>query len=47
MSAPAHRHEPARRIDHGDTGHGGHSGWLMLLCCVAMIDAVVLLVLGR
>ena len=47
MSAPAHRHEPAARIDDGDTGHGGHSGWLMLLCCIPMIVAVALIALGR
>lgn len=42
---------PNRDADGGaaydDRGHGGHGGWAMLLCCIPMVVAIVLIVLGR
>jgi hypothetical protein len=38
------RHGDHRPEDGG--GHTGHSGWLMLICCIPMIIAIVVIVLG-
>lgn len=48
MSAPVY--DPDRsgsaRTSAPSEGHG-HGGWAMLLCCIPMIVAVVLIMLGR
>lgn len=48
MTAPAYEPERsgAARPSAPSGGHG-HGGWAMLLCCIPMIVAVVLIVLGR
>ena len=50
MSAPRHQHNP-RPATPGDgaegEGHGGHSMWLMVLCCIPMVIAIVLIAVGR
>lgn len=52
MNSPARR--PAapdgHRHDGGaadGTGHGGHGGWAMLLCCIPMVIAIVAVIAGR
>lgn len=51
MTGPARR--PAAPDDHrhdDDAGHvGGHAGhgWAMLICCIPMVIAFVVIVLGR
>lgn len=49
MSTPVHDHDPtaAAPKQHGPSrdDHAGHSGWLMLLCCIPMVVAVVLILL--
>lgn len=50
MSAPGHQHNPgpAPMGNNGEReGHGGHSMWLMVLCCIPMVIAVVLIAVGR
>lgn len=35
---------PSGRVSHG--GHRGH-GWMMVLCCIPMVVAIIFIVLGR
>ena len=50
MSVPGHQHNqrpaPPGHDAEGE-GHGGHSMWLMVLCCIPMVIAVVLIAVGR
>lgn len=50
VSAPSHQHNPGPTPS-GDNaegeGHGGHSMWLMVLCCIPMVIAVVLIAVSR
>jgi hypothetical protein len=51
MTAPEGRqaghgdHRPEDGAGHSG-GHTGHRGWLMLICCIPMIIAIVAIVLG-
>lgn len=50
VSAPGHQHSPrpANSDDHAEgEGHGSHGMWLMVLCCVPMVIAIVLIAVGR
>ena len=51
MSEPAHRHDqdpPAGdRYGTGGEAHGGHSMWLMLVCCIPMVIPILLILFGR
>lgn len=50
MSAPGHQHTPRLATSDSDANgadHGGHSMWLMVLCCIPMAIALVLIVVGR
>lgn len=38
-----HRHGGA---DEDGSGHGGHGGWAMLLCCIPMVIAIVAIIIG-
>lgn len=43
MSAPSHQHNPGPAPPGNNAegeGHGGHSMWLMVLCCIPMVIAV-------
>lgn len=33
--------------DRAPAAHAGHGGWAMLLCCIPMVVAILLVVLGR
>lgn len=54
MSTPTHHHDADAAPSAGhDTGseehgsHGGHSMWMMVLCCIPMVIPIVLIIFGR
>ena len=45
-SPDGHLHGSADEDGGGHGGHGGHGGWAMVLCCIPMVIAIVVIIIG-